>query len=186
MTIYRIPICKREVDSDLLIEGSVDACCMNINELGIFIRFSKVEGGKEFSSVDLDKAVVKKESSMFNADECEAAINIFYELEGAKIGGETPYSKALWIDEERPIVEFPYCAMMHRNDEERFICGEPLENGSGEFGGCVVEMQKAPQHCMFTSFWKQLSANYDMCSRLADEVGGYKVIRPEQVKNKFF
>jgi hypothetical protein len=184
-SIYRIPVCKREVDSDILVEDSIDSCCMNINELGMFVRFSESDG-RDISSVDSSKAVVKNEVRIFNASRCESAIGIFHKSEGAGIGGEAPYSKALWIDEERPIIEFPYCTMMHRNDDGRFTCGKPLENGNGEFGGCVVETRKAPHHCVFTLFWKQLCLNFDMCYRFADEVLGYKVIRPEQVKTEFF
>jgi hypothetical protein len=58
-------------------------------------------------------------------------------LRNRKAKGEHP---ALWIDESKIIVRYPFCRDINRNKDGRFICGPQVcDHGGGTRGMCVLE-----------------------------------------------
>lgn len=74
------------------------------------------------------------------AESAKEAVEKFYrDWHGADIGSESFEGKALWIDPEGEILEFPDCERLHENKNGEHICGELQEDGSGEDGMCCVD-----------------------------------------------
>jgi hypothetical protein len=64
----------------------------------------------------------------------EKAIMKFLRKKNTK--GEHP---ALWIDESKIIIEYPFCRHINRNKDGRFICGPRVcDHGCGTRGMCVL------------------------------------------------
>jgi hypothetical protein len=120
------------------------------------------------------------------ADSPEKAVETFHnEWEGAKIGGETKESKALWIANEQynePIEEYPYCESLHKNTKAQFICGEEDNEGQGIGGMCVLEGYDSFEGCVIDAY-KGLVSVLEDAKRLPIKTieGGYRIIRVEDV-----
>lgn len=185
MRIYQLPICMRQIKAGRLAQRSVNSICADIGGgLGAFIYFSNNNGGEDLVSIDLANVVIKNGKMLIKAKECKSAIEMFHDYEGTKIGGEILESRALWLNKNKPIIEFPYCSMLCIHEDNRFTCGELMEDNEGEFGECVVKTStkhKTSLDCIFLSFRENLRKDYDDYCESADEVLGYRVIRSKQI-----
>ena len=78
---------------------------------------------------------VANAACIIKAKTLEKAIMKFLRQKRAK--GEHP---AIWIDDGRTIVRYPFCRFINRNKDGRFICGPPVsDRGCGTRGMCVLE-----------------------------------------------
>ena len=188
MALYEIPLYER-----FTIVGKPSAFkkikCLHIDEVGLFVHHDKKEQLKP--DVIRKHLILRKETyCSVEANSPEEAIKIFYaEWDGAKIGGDSPESKALWINKEEKILELPRCDRLRKNKEGQFICGKLIENGilsgNGEFGMCVLGGSDHPlKLCPMTPFREQIN------DAPIEIVQGFKIIRAQQKElvkaNSFF
>lgn len=152
--IYKIPLYERyiEVIKSLYYKSK----CVHIDKVGLFVYYN--------SDKELDPSFIRRHIALRRKTWCfveanspEDAVKTFFnEWEGAKIGGECEECKALWINREEYITEFPPCKLLHKNKKDEFICGEPSTDGAGEFGMCMLEGYDPPgfncQLILFTSY----------------------------------
>lgn len=180
--LYELPLCKRYVNVGSRTEFSRKTKCLNIDGKGISVNYER--------EIQLDPRFIKKheflvkESHMFiEAEECGTAIyRFFHECEGAKIGGDSTSLKALWIDPKRPIIEFPTCVFMRKNNDDEFVCGELIGNGNiGEFGKCVIEGHKQRFYCTIESYRDNVYKNCKEYLKFADRIFGYKIVSQKQL-----
>lgn len=146
--IYKIPLWKREIQLDHAMGGPM-LKCIQVDSIGIFIHYAKEE---QLDPDHIRRHIIGRHETwaMIEADSAGEAIQRFYdEWDGAKTGAdEHPEQKALWIDTEREILEYPPCARQHKNKNGEWVCGEPdkeEESEPGEFGGCCIEGFDEPE-----------------------------------------
>lgn len=89
-------------------------------------------------------------------NEHQAMIVFLRDYESAIAGSFSEKSRALRIDDKKPIIVFPPCDRIYFNCRHEFVCGDPRwgEDDSGEFGGCVLEAFDAPNECPIADFWE--------------------------------
>jgi hypothetical protein len=183
-SLYQLPLCIRSVTVSKNGKYARKTTCINIDGIGVFVHYER-KSQLDPVFIKKHKFIISKASYIIEALECNFAINRFFsESQGALIGGNTKDKKAVWIDRTQPILEFPLCPFMRKNDANKFVCGEPIGNGeSGEFGMCVLENQISSHYCTLAEYNRKLSDKkfYNECFRFADDVFGYKVIRSKQV-----
>lgn len=143
-TIYRIPVLERFtiVGRERMFQRSK---YLVVDGIGVCVDYGADE--------DLDPRNIRRHliglrssHALIEAESPERAIERFFsEFHGAHAGEKGPDSKALRIDREQPILEYPPCSLLHRSRDRRFICGPEVgENGNGEFGMCVLEGYDEP------------------------------------------
>ena len=157
MPLYEIPLWMRFVGMPWLVLSKVK--CLSIDEVGMFVYY---EDEKELEIESLRRRLTfrRKTRCLVEAESPEEAVGKFYsEWEGARIGGEDPESKALWINAEEPILEFPDCEHRGKNSHGQFICGELEEDFQvGKFGMCMLEGYDAPfEDCPIHQFYQTMS-----------------------------
>ena len=53
-----------------------------------------------------------------------------------------------------PIAGLPSCGLLHKSQDNRYICGEEVgPNGNGEYGMCTIENYDSPDRCPMSNFW---------------------------------
>ena len=65
-------------------------------------------------------------------------------------------SKAIWIPENGPIIEFPECKFMHVNTTDDLICGEPKEDSGGGMVSMVCAFLKDMMRPVFAHLFLSL------------------------------
>jgi len=141
--IYKIPIMVRSSGSTNW--GPEKLIC--VDNVGLYFRYNKK---KDLIPSNIRRYLTGRRSSqiMIEADSILEAIEKFYTIwEGARTGGKSEESRAMWIgrNEYDVIKEYPHCEILNRNKEDRLICGEvdPLEEDekspSGVGGWCIFE-----------------------------------------------
>ncbi len=175
MTLYKIPIYVREIETD---HWGGKETVLHIDSVGVVIRHhSDTQLTTDFIRRHL--ACRRRSFALVQAETVRKAILRFYsEWEGAKIGGRKEQEKALWIDRGQDmlpsmtpptIIELPECDKMHCNKRGEWVCGRPIcdikddpfykdesMNNNGEWGMCVHEGYDAPEgdSCPMNYFWE--------------------------------
>lgn len=162
-TLFRIPLLKRHTEIDGTHIGG-ELSVMEVDGVGFFVRHKP---GEKPNAVTVRRYLMGRSTiwAMIEAPTIGQAVEKFYkEWEGARVGGgQGPESFALWIDVRRPIVQFPDCTHLCRDQKGRFICGEETKDdgewtGNGEFGGCIVEGYDAMEDgCPGSRFFRWIS-----------------------------
>ncbi|MFA5386081.1 MAG: hypothetical protein WC297_00130 [Candidatus Paceibacterota bacterium] len=153
---------------------------MVVDGIGLFVRY---DDEKRLTPAIIRSHLIGGETTYcyVEADSPDKAINKFYaEWEGAKIGGETPGSKALRIDSAEEIVELPFCSRQRKNKKGEFICGDPLKDGQGEFGMCIIEGYDAPDDCVIAVFHDKLYKAHEKGIVKVETVKGFRFVRANQ------
>jgi len=117
---------------------------MELDGVGFFYEYNKVE---ELKPEYIRKHLQIRESTyaIVESPTVTQAINTFHnEWDAAKVGGIAEETKALWIDREHPIREIAKCELLRKSKRGQFICGDEKNNGSGEFGMCILENYDRP------------------------------------------
>ena len=152
--LYEIPVLQRFTKIGKL---NSRYACLHIDEVGLFVYH---DNGQRIKHNFVRRHIIlqRKTQCIIEGDSPEKAIQRFFsDWEGSKIGGESEESKALWINRAEPILELPNCSKLHRNQNEKFICGEEEgKTGQGVFGMCVLENYDYPTNCPLYSFHDQL------------------------------
>jgi len=146
---YRVRLLERFVNTH---EFSTKRKYLKVGEKGIFVSYRE-EKELDPRFINSHLIGVKPTCCVLEADNFEEAIKSFYnEWEGAKVGGTTKKSKALWIAEGCRILEMPPCNLINRNKKGEFICGKETICGNGEFGMCVLDNCDPPDGCPIDHF----------------------------------
>jgi hypothetical protein len=177
--LYRIPLIERFIDASKPPSSGNKLVCMNIRGIGVFIYYRE---DADLNIVGLSKTLVgiKDTECLIEADTPQEAIEKFYnEWEGAKTGGDSPESKALWISEKRKTLQYPPCELMHRNKRNELTCGKPVDayDDAGEYGMCTLEGYDSPDDCPVSDFF-QLVCNKGDDIEIRIVVEGFSIIRP--------
>ena len=169
--LYRIPVYERFIS---ISSGSIIRI-LHIDEVGVVIQCAK----EQTLTTDLIRShlVGRRETVVYvEADTPIDAIKNFYEThEGTRIGGESPESKAHWINTDRPIQQLPPCSNLHRNQRGEFTCGVPIyldesefnfaddaTNQNGRCGMCVLEGYDEPEgNCPVNSFFEWETEHFE-------------------------
>ena len=171
--IFKIPVYERFITTDNFAYKTI---ILHIDEVGVL-----VEVGHDTPSLTTDylrRHLVgrRRQWAYVEAKDVRDALKKFYtEYEGTRTGGETPESRAQWVDEHEAILEMPSCDMLHRNLEGQFTCGAPINeapdhflyedgssNNNGDNGMCVIDGYDEPfDMCPINQFYEKLSQRYE-------------------------
>lgn len=147
MPLFMIPLCERFTDLKKPPSFWGRSKCINVDGFGIMVHYYD-EKDLTLENVRSHLIGQRRRRCYIDAGSLKEAVKKFYdEWEGAKVGGEEDERKALYIDKEREIIEFPHCDKLGKNKRGEFICGELTENEEGELGMCVVEGYDPPDDC---------------------------------------
>lgn len=202
MQIYQIPMCTRHIDVG---DGPINlkkTRCVCVNDRGVMVTYND-EMDINTDLLKSIKPVIRKSLQYFVAEGCvNAMIQVFLEYKGMVIGGSSEYSKAMWINTGFPIIEFPKCFFMHKNESGGFICGEPMPCryrgepgciacdrlipcGKGIFGWCFAEDPRGASYCPIVRYEAEILNNYKKYINSAEEVSykkvKYRLITPESI-----
>jgi hypothetical protein len=184
--LYQICAIKKSVHVGAKKHPAIKVKCLSVDGVGMFVYYDKES--------QLDPELIKTfqpitEITVFfieAKDFRNAIVKFFTENQATEIGGDKIYSRALYIDPSKIIVEFPFCPLMHKNLYGEFICGAPYIRGGeqGEIGMCIVENYMPPKDCTFISFQNRLLADYKKYKKIAERkrVLGFKVLKSNQIK----
>jgi hypothetical protein len=180
--LYLIPLIERFIDASKPPSSGDKLVCINVNGIGTFIYYRE---DADLNIVRILRILVGRRDTqcLVEADTPQEAIEKFYnEWEGAKIGGNDPESKALWISDRTEILQYPSCELIHRNKRNELTCGEPVDvyDDAGEYGMCTLEGYDSPDDCPVSDFC-QLVCNKGDDIRIRTVVEGFSVIRPSDV-----
>ncbi len=152
------------------------------DEVGLFVEYSEED---QFNPDIFKNCLRGKRATecLVTANHPAEAIRIFREeWEGAKVGGHREELKALRIRKDVPIIEFPFCDSLHvlrqGNDNERFICGEPKEEGAML---CAVEGRDTFNECPIQIFYQKLFGLKKEGKVPISMVQGYKIILAKNI-----
>lgn len=162
--------------------------CMTVGNKGMFVCFDNV---KQLTDDNILRylAGIEEKKTIVESNSPEEAVKRFYqEWEGARIGGEKEYEKALWINRKVPILELPNCKLIHKNKNDEYTCGEVEESGNGEYGMCVLEEYDPPENCPINLFYRiSHSENFSEAFKEKKFLFGgleYSVIKPSGFYNR--
>jgi hypothetical protein len=180
--LYLIPLIERFIDTTKPTGSGNKLVCININNVGAFIYYQE---DADLNIVGISRTLVGRKDTqcLIEAYTPQEAIKKFYnEWQGAKIGGNSPESKALWISKERKILQYPSCELMHRNKRNELTCGEPVDayDDAGEYGMCTLEGYDSPDDCPVSDFCRLVCDKGDDIE-IKTVVEGFSVIRPSEV-----
>lgn len=142
--------------------------CLHIDEVGVYVRCSSDDPPLTTDYLRHFLTLREKTKAYIWAKDAKEAIQKLYdEWEGARVGGENPEAKALWINREEPISELPHCDKLHMNRREEFVCGRPIHsiedhpdqhdehwNNNGEYGMCYLQGYSSPEDCPIAEFYR--------------------------------
>lgn len=185
MPLFEIPYWQRSVNV------TKNATCfyrrveiLHVDEVGIFLLYDE-ESQKDVNFIRRHLVMRSRGKCYIEASSLRRAIKRFYiKYEGARVGGKQREAKALWINNEKYILELPYCRLMHRNKKGEFICGRMSkedDGDQGEWGMCVLEGYEAPENCIIALFKDRLREFERELPAIAKNVDGFKFIEPRMV-----
>jgi hypothetical protein len=153
MKLYKIPVYMRSTSVG---SGSEyfrpRTACVQVDELGVIVHYEKKE--------DLNPDVLRRHLTCRSSSTVwiravnpgHALIMFEEEYPQSKIGGEkAPESKAMWIDREKKIIEFPDCPDLLNDEYGEWVCG-PSEYKSG----CILEGYDSYPGCPVYDFEDRL------------------------------
>ena len=151
--IYKIPLLERYTNIE---SNMFHAYCktMYVDTVGLFVYYSKEEN-VTVENIRRRLIGVKDTRVIVVAKNVNEALDIFYaEWDGARVGGNSPDSKALWVNPERNIVEYPSCNLLNINSKDERICGKEISteedeyaHNCGEFGWCTLDGYDSDMGC---------------------------------------
>lgn len=148
--IYVISVFVREIKTG---PENHKRSCEVLDSVGFFLYY---DGKEKPAPEEIRKFIPFRVGKRYlvEAESPQEAIDILLaEWEGAKVGGESEKSKALWINRDLPILELPFCSKLNKNKGE-YICGEKKgENEQGEWGMCYLEAYDPPDDCPVAEFF---------------------------------
>jgi hypothetical protein len=147
MLLFMIPLCERFTNLRKPPVAWGKSRYVSVDGFGMLVYYDEE---KDLTPENIRRYLIGlgKRRCYIDAGSLEEAVRKFHdEWEGAKVGGEGEERKALYIDKENAIIELPFCAKMGRNKKGEFICGELVEEESGEWGMCVIEGYDPPEDC---------------------------------------
>jgi len=137
--LFKIPLLRRTISINGADEYEVVPELMEVDGFGAFVCFKPGE------EILLEKLRIG-DASVSETDCIVVAVNVFGAIakvcalwDGMNVGGLGEKNKALWINRDKPIKELPSCEKMWINEKSQFTCGEPQEEGGGEYGMCALE-----------------------------------------------
>ena len=152
--IYKIPLLERFT--------SVNRACFNfsrckpmtVDSIGLYVYYDD-EKDITVSNIRQSLIGVKDTRVIVVAKNVNEALDIFYaEWDGAKLGGKATDSKALWVNPNRNIVEYPSCNLLNINSKDERICGKEITteedeyaHNCGEFGWCTLDGYDTDMDC---------------------------------------
>lgn len=164
--------------------------CMAVDGIGMFVYYDKESQLDPKLIKKFQPVIERKISFIEDRDFRDAIIKFFKENQATTIGGDTIYSRALYIDPNQMIIKFPFCPLMHKNLYGEFICGAPYVRGGkeGEIGMCTIENYMPPKDCTYISFQERLLADYKKYKEIAQKkrVLGFRVLKSTQVQPEKF
>ena len=171
--LYKMQL-KKRVTGDMNNSG-VLMKIMEVQEWGMYVYARRKEDFCE-SFVRRHLVGMYDEQCIIEADSPEEAIAKFNALEGAMIGGEDRKAKALWINEDEPILELPPCQRRNISSRGQYICGEEMGgNGNGELGMCMLAGFDPSHDCPVEKF---LASMHDKDKTLETvTIEGFKFVR---------
>lgn len=162
MPLYRIPIYfRRTATTGGLQKFAAKRTLKCVDGVGFYVDHLEEE---DLSDEAMRRYLMgrQRHTYLIEAASREELLDRFYtECEGARTGGETPESKAVWIDPDELIVELPACDRLNRSRQGQYACGpitpESDEEGElGEFGGCILSDFDGPDDCPIADFYSRL------------------------------
>jgi len=153
--------------------------------IGLFVRYDWNEKDqlRDIDSLARRYLITLRDSwCLVPANHPAEALRIFREeWEGAKMGGFSEESKALRINHNKPIIEFPSCdsrCMVSSDGYDRFLCQRFYE----ETIDCAVmgddyEMEECP----VSVFWEKFSELKEKDGTLLSKTQGYKFILSQNI-----
>jgi len=139
--IYKIPLLERFMS--ICGAGDWFSCykIMEVDNIGLYVYYQKEED-ITIKNIRSHLIGVKDQYIIVLANNIGEAITKFYsEWKGATTGGRQ--HKAIWINPDKNIIEYPGCKLLNINKNEEFICGKEViddeyANNCGEFGWCTL------------------------------------------------
>lgn len=183
MSIYEIPLAVRYIDVS---EGSVYQTTKSVvlNGKGVAISFNakKPVDLKELKNIEPS---IRKTFVLIPANGyADAIVKLFINCKSMVVGGSSVFSKAMWVDTKKAIIEFPSCFMMHMNEDGVPVCGKLGHCGGGEFGPCYVDDYIPQDFCPFVLSRCNVISNYkkylDSASTVTYKNIKYKLIKVKQ------
>lgn len=134
--IFEIPICFRAIFVGGK-ENKKNSKLVMIDGKGVFVNYNK-----EKDLINIKKKPSVKRSFLFVPAEnyIKALTDVFAQCAGINFGGEDPITKAVWIDKDVAIIEYPFCFMLYKTNGN-FVCRNlSLEN-------CFVYDYQYKEYC---------------------------------------
>jgi hypothetical protein len=187
--LYQLPVYYRFIRiGGCHKRSSLKVECRSVNGVGVVVYY---EHKRQLDTELIKESRFKIKETIYTveAEKCSSAVCRFLsENRGALIGGEEFNKKALWINNDKPILELPLCPFMRKNKDEKFICGEQVEFGySGEFGMCIIENYKPTHYCTMVDYKDRFMKYQERYLHFAeiDKESGYKIIPANHVPLEF-
>ncbi|HNY36157.1 MAG TPA: hypothetical protein PLD14_00165 [Candidatus Pacearchaeota archaeon] len=106
---------------------------VEVGGIGVIVEYDK-KRNLILEKIKTDSCPIVDTNLVLGVNSLEEAITMFLQKKEAR--GEHP---AIWIDEKRIIVKYPFCKFLNRSSQGRFICGPEISGGGGARGMCVLE-----------------------------------------------
>lgn len=139
MVYFNLPIKKRFTR---IFEGGMAFNLLTkfveIDGTGIIVEYDRARN-LILEKIKKDSCPIVDTNFILEADTLEETIRLFLLKKEAR--GKDP---AIWIDEKKIIVKYPFCKFINRNRMGRFVCGPETYSGNGARGMCVLEPGISP------------------------------------------
>jgi hypothetical protein len=184
--VFRLPLFSRTVNEK---HPLMKEMCVCVGGTGKFFKYNDPLELDPFNVNRFEGGVIKSTFCFVEADSVLEAIGIFHEeWDGAKIGGPKRKAKALWINEEKPILEYPFCKKMEKTPKGRYVCGRVMRDHpeEGEFGGCILDDYASGESCPIEKFLRLYGENKTLTGKVFYRGVSYAFAAPCQTTLQAF
>ncbi len=181
MPLYQVPLWKR---SARVGTNGFHEIIIAVDNVGLFVKYDNKE---ELDPSNIRRALIarKRTHCIVEANRPEDVISTFQsEWDGANTGGELPESKALRIDDSNTIIELPECERLSQSSRQEYICGNETQDGSGEYGMCILEGYSSPLSCPIAEHMEHISQLRSKSILPVREIEGFQFILFDNVQKK--